>query len=249
MHSAIRQTISDDDHAPESVVVVRMGDYIDRGPDSLGVLDVAMDGLGEPSIEEINLYGNHDSYLLEVATREGLEPFAVQAWVSNGGARTLAQLGVALDDRLRERTVEVQHRVRSSLGRSRLEFLESLDLTHRVGDYVLAHAGIDPARDLDDQPLESLLLVRGHFLDAGSYWTHPVTVVHGHSIGKPSVERHRIGVDSAAYFTGALTAVQIINDRLRFIVVADHAVDVDALDLPDLGDDNPERRWGEPRRL
>ena len=66
-------------------------------------------------------------------------------------------------------------------------------------------------------------LIREPFL-TGAGWSHDFAVVHGHTPLGPDVQRHRIGVDSGCFRTGALTAVELTDDRLRFHVVADLAM-------------------------
>ena len=67
-----------------------------------------------------------------------------------------------------------------------------------------------------------LLWLREPFL-SGRDWRQPFTVVHGHTIRGPEVLRHRIAIDSGAYRTGVLTAVQLAGERLRFFCVTSDA--------------------------
>src|SRR3546814_5841512 len=78
----------------------------------------------------------------------------------------------------------------------------------RIGDYVFTHAGLDPRRALDDQPLEVLTWIRDPFLHPHEPWPFEVVVVHGHTpeepFERPTVMRHRINLDTGAVFTGVL---------------------------------------------
>ena len=96
--------------------------------------------------------------------------------------------------------------------------LRRLALTGRSATTVCVHAGVDPERPLAEQGRRELLWLREPFL-SGRGWRHPFAVVHGHTIRGPEVLRHRIAVDSGAYRTGVLTAVQLAGDRLRFFCV------------------------------
>jgi serine/threonine protein phosphatase 1 len=114
---------------------------------------------------------------------------------------------------------DLRTRVASSLGSELIVFLNGLSPIHRIGDYVFVHAGIDPSVNLENQEFSDLLLIREPFLSSSDSWIHPFCVIHGHSISKPSVHKHRISVDAGCYSNGALCAVQIKSDKLRFIGV------------------------------
>ena len=203
------------------VTVVRLGDYIDRGPDPLGTIDLAIKGLGLARVREVNLEGNHERYFFNIAVNPETDLAFLNFFIDNGGISTLAQCGVRLAELYRLDMAEIRARVVQGLGSERMAFLESLALTHRVGDYLCVHAGINPERPLDDQDDYEQLTIREKFLYPEKGWNHDVTVVHGHSISAPVATAHRIGVDTGAFLSGALTAVQVQGDRLRFLTVVD----------------------------
>lgn len=200
------------DHAA-AVTVIWLGDYIDRGWQPLESLDLVAAGLGRSDVEEVHLVGNHDVYLRDAATGRDVSLPQLLNWWQFGGAETLKSL--APDARI-EVPEELVPALADSLGAERLSFLEGLSLQHRIGDYLFVHAGINPERALDDQSERDLLWIREPFLSARS-WPHPVTVVHGHTPEGPLALDHRICVDSGVFMTGSLSAVELRDDRLRFI--------------------------------
>lgn len=198
----------------DAVSVVWLGDYVDRGWQPLETLDLVAAGLGQPGVEEIRLLGNHEVYLIEAASGEDVSLPRLLNWWRFGGEETLKTL--APDARL-EDPEELVAALGEGLGEGRLEFLRSLRLQHRIGDYVFVHAGLSPDRPLEAQSEQDLLWIREPFLSGGD-WPHPVTVVHGHTPEGPTALPHRIGVDSGVFASGSLSAVELRGNRLRFIV-------------------------------
>ena len=202
-----------------SSVVVYLGDYIDRGPDSKRVLETLSAGIGGAA-EEVFLVGNHDQFLIELLNLDpDLDLRFMDTWYQNGGSATMLSLQVDGYGRLLQDgdLAQLSARAHAALGADLVGFLMRLATVHRAGEYVFVHAGIDPAQDLDNQSFVDLLMMREPFLSARHGWKHSFCVVHGHSISMPSVLRHRIGVDAGCYQHGALCAVQLKGDRLRFL--------------------------------
>jgi serine/threonine protein phosphatase 1 len=199
--------------------VVMVGDYTDRGPSSLGVLRRlrAMDAtLGVPVHR---LLGNHDQLLLE-SLRAQPDPEMLTLWLVNGGVTVLAECGIEEPDLGDADSAEIASRLRHALGADRIALLRELALSWRAGGYLFVHAGVQPAQPLEAQQSEVLIWIREPFL-TGADWCHDFTVVHGHTPLGPDVHGHRIGIDSGCFHTGALTAVELVDDRLRFHVVSD----------------------------
>jgi serine/threonine protein phosphatase 1 len=202
----LEQILRDPASAEGKAAVVFVGDYIDRGPDSRGVLDqllaLRQRGLGE----SVFLRGNHDQTLLDFLA----EPATGPMWLSIGGGDTLASYGVAppRPSAGPSEWAEASRALADALPASHHAFLTDLELTWRSGDYLFAHAGVRPDRPLEAQSAKDLLWIRRAFLND----TRPLpwTVVHGHT---PSEAVHcdfrRIGIDTGAYATDVLTAVRL----------------------------------------
>ena len=215
LHDYIRQRICRYYDA-ENVTVVWLGDYIDRGPEPLGVLDLVRDGLWLKGLKEVRLCGNHEQFLLDFLEAPAESENLLRSWLVNGGWDTIKGL---LPGGRPERPLALAVALREALGAQRLAFLRRLELLHRDGSYLFVHAGINPKRDLDAQLREDLIWIREPFLSAHN-WPHDVVVVHGHTPERPCVKAHRVGIDSGVFVTGQLTALELAEQGLRFITAA-----------------------------
>jgi serine/threonine protein phosphatase 1 len=186
--------------APRNVVVY-LGDYVDRGEDSRGVIDLL---LREPlpGFERVHLKGNHEEVMIRF-----LEDTALgQNWLAFGGMDTLASYGVRppVPGCSRTELERAQRELALNLPRAHFEFLRDLPLTHEEGDYFFAHAGVRPGIKLDQQEAKDLLWIREEFLQSDENLGK--VVVHGHSITEePTVRRNRIGIDTGAFRSDRLT--------------------------------------------
>ncbi len=194
-------------------VVVYLGDYIDRGPGSCGVIDLLLNTPLQ-GFEAAHLKGNHEEFLLRFWEDGSL----VEAWLSNGGLDTLRSYGVEfLDLGLSgDFLAEARRRLRQALPPRHLDFFQSLARWHVEGDYLFVHAGLRPGVPLDRQKDQDLLWIRHKFLDSSADFGK--VVVHGHTIS-PEVDTapNRIGIDTGAYYSGRLTCLVLEGATRRFI--------------------------------
>ncbi|MCR9136762.1 MAG: serine/threonine protein phosphatase [Alphaproteobacteria bacterium] len=189
--------------------IVHVGDYVDRGPDSLAVIDRLRKGV--TGFETVCLKGNHEAMMLDCAVSDDRQLWS--NWRANGGDATLRSLGLAglsggCDS----------GRLTQALGAARLAWLRSLPLTHHNAAALFVHAGIVPGRPMELQAEHDLLWIRDGFL--GSDDDHGFLVVHGHTpMAEPDVQPNRLGIDTGAVYTGRLTAAVLSEtERLRFLV-------------------------------
>ena len=206
LHTRIRIDASD---APERTkVVVYLGDYVDRGPDSRGVVGAL---LAEPlpGFRTVALRGNHEELLLEFLTK----PETARIWVMNGGDATLRSYGVNPKD---GDCFAVRDRFAAALPDAHATFFAGLPLIHTVGDYFFAHAGIRPGVALDRQSTDDLLWIREEFLDSRADFGK--VVVHGHTPRRvPDLNFNRIGIDTGAFATGRLTCLVLAGAEQRIL--------------------------------
>lgn len=188
-----------------------LGDYIDRGPDSKGVIDRLLDLPAQFSPRFVR--GNHDQSLLDFLS----DPAFYRFWRNYGAAETLVSYGVEppLFDRP-EDFAAARDQLARALPDRHLRFFESLELHIQIGDYFFAHAGVRPGIALEQQAAEDLLWIRDEFLlsrnDFGA------VVVHGHTPGESPVRRpNRICVDTGVYATGRLTAAILHGEQCEFL--------------------------------
>ena len=193
----------------ERCSVVYLGDYVDRGPSASGVIDTLIAG-PIPSATHIFLRGNHEHFMLAFAENatHGKD------WLANGGRQTLESYGVRIDPR--RNAARTAQAFRAALPPAHKVFFDDLQLSCRLGSLFFVHAGVDPARPLDDQLPMDLLWIRGKFLSSDT--DMGMLVVHGHtSSPEPEVNLRRINVDTGAWHTGRLTAAVLECGRYRFL--------------------------------
>ena len=204
-------------------VLVFCGDYIDRGPQSLEVLEALIWLRRHGGFELHLLKGNHEQAMLEFLEA----PAAGGPWLRHGGAETLASYGVAAPapDAGDLALARTRDDLLARLPASHLRLLQALELMVTVGDYAFVHAGVRPGTVLAEQLEDDLLWIREDFLrETGPF---EKIIVHGHSwvSDRPQVLAHRVGIDTGAYATGVLSAVRIEDGALD-VLQADAAGDV-----------------------
>jgi serine/threonine protein phosphatase 1 len=182
----------------ERAAVVHLGDYVDRGPDSPGVVRRIAGPPPIPGAESVLLRGNHEVMMLDAIAPDA-SPEMQFLWQANGGRATLAAYRGPVPEQDRQ-------------------VLRNLSLSWRAGDYLFVHAGINPRKPLEAQSEKDLLWMREPFLS----WPDKLeaVVVHGHTPApEPEVLPHRIGIDTGAVGGGALTCLVLEGDGLRFLSV------------------------------
>lgn len=207
--SALRAKIVDHGHDfPGRRAIIYLGDYIDRGLDSRGVIELLSTEPME-GFEQVFLRGNHDDWLLHFLQ----DSAQGTGWLLNGGDATLYSYGVRSDDgeskssRMSEEHLrQAQTQLRAAMPAHHVKYFNALELSHVEGGYFFVHAGVRPGRALEEQSPDDLIWIREDFL--GSSADFGKVVVHGHSISyEPEMRPNRIGVDTGAYFSGALTSL------------------------------------------
>ena len=189
--------------------LVHLGDYIDRGPDSAGVVARLAAGPPVPGVPTVNLRGNHEQMMLDSLAN----PKATAQWLANSGADTLAGWDIPASADPRTWTGRIPLKV--------LSFLAGLPLMHVVDGYVFVHAGLRPGVALARQTPDDLMWIRKGFLDWPGQLvpdTPALVAVHGHTpTSAPDVRSNRIGIDTGAVKGGALTCVVLEGARLRYL--------------------------------
>jgi len=192
-------------------LIVTLGDYIDRGPNSREVLDRL---LQNPfSGKYVALKGNHEALLQAFLD----DPTVGADWWRLGGVTTLRSFGIAIKPRMTRRGfAHAAKQLREALSPQQIEFLGSLKRSLVSGRYFLCHAGVRPGVPLDSQNEEDLLWIRDEFLS--SEIDFGKIVVHGHTpVGEPEVLANRINIDTGAFLSERLTCAVLEGDGHRFI--------------------------------
>lgn len=180
--------------------IIHLGDYVDRGPDSCGVIDFLIERQAEDD-RILCLRGNHEKMLTDGLAEAGRMR---ELWINNGGVEALQSYGVSLPQFLN--SLGSDGSASSILPGPHQKFLDDLHESVQFGDYYFVHAGIDPNFSLADQTSAAKLWIRAPFLESDQEFA--AVIIHGHTPGPEVVVRpNRIGIDTGAVFDGALTCL------------------------------------------
>ncbi len=206
LHAAILDRIAFDGGPAR---IVHLGDYVDRGPDSKGVIErvMALEArfADDPIVSVISLMGNHEQMILDAFDGDG----DVGSWWSQGGAEAA--------DSYVGKSGEAGANWRDYIPPEHIGWLRGLGAIHHDAERKLAfvHAGIEPAT-FPDCPDTVRLWTRSHRFFEHANWPDRkelagLLVVHGHTPRsfQPESFPHRINVDTGACFGGPLTAVML----------------------------------------
>lgn len=195
-------------HGPATVV--HIGDLVDRGPDSRGVIDYLMAGVAAGQ-DWVVLKGNHDrmfGYYLQTPSLHDHRLRPDLSWLHPrlGGAATLASYGVA---NAADRPLAPVHaEALAAVPAEHRLFIETLPVSFMRGEAFFCHAGIRPGVPLADQIEDDLTWIRKDFLDDTR--NHGALIVHGHTaIELPTLYGNRLNIDSSAAYGGPVSAVVI----------------------------------------
>ncbi len=199
-----------------SLLEIYLGDYVDRGANSKGVIDYLIARRSLTDRKVICLAGNHEQMM--VAALDDDKEF--KRWLDFGGQTTLLSYGVSpthADRNIAKKRSEFN----KAVPQSHMDFLRNLPTSYHHAEFFFAHAGIHPKRSLSAQKDEDLLWIRNPFLT--SFADFGATVVHGHTPGqKPVFRPNRIGIDTGAYRTGILTCLLITSDEVTVLDTGHH---------------------------
>lgn len=199
---ALAGAIDADDAArgAATTTVILLGDLVDRGPDSAGVIAFARDWAVKRPIRFIA--GNHEQMFLEsFDDNEVLRHF-----LRYGGRETVLSYPIDPAAYTRADLPETRKLMNDAVPPADRDFLAGFEDMIAIGDYLFVHAGIRPGVELGEQAISDLRWIRHEFTDHADAFG-PV-VVHGHTIyDAPDLKPNRIGIDTGAFKSGRLTAI------------------------------------------
>lgn len=201
-------------HDANAATVVHVGDLVDRGPDSCGVLDFLLDGIRRRE-EWVLLKGNHDQLFLDVlnggdGTHKRLGMGGTWSDEAIGGRATMRSYGI--EKRRFERRNTWLDRLRASVPEKHKKLLSNLRPFHREEGMIFVHAGIRPGFALEMQDEEDLMWIRDEFLWHTGF--HEALVVHGHTpVDQPTHYGNRVNIDTGAGWGYPLVPVVFDGDE------------------------------------
>lgn len=190
--------------------VVHIGDLVDRGPDSAGVIDLLLRGQAAGE-KWVVVKGNHDRMFAGFLASPRHHDNMLRAEYDYlhpriGGIETMASYGILGAGR--RPPVEVHAAAMEAIPQAHRDFLSALPVSYRRGEVFFVHAGIRPGVPLDEQEEDDLTWIRGLFLDDPR--DHGPLIVHGHTpVDVATHYGNRVNLDTGAAYGGPLTAVVI----------------------------------------
>jgi serine/threonine protein phosphatase 1 len=209
--------------------LVFLGDYVDRGPDSKGVVSFLVDLQKQRAgVEMIFLKGNHESMFLAYL---GIGGAHADMFLINGGKATLASYGLDVNK-------PKAHEALSAVPPDHVKFYQQLQSSFLMDPFLCVHAGIDPEKPLGQQTDEDLLWIRNKFIFA----SHPLpyTVLFGHT---PQHTVYfdlpfKVGLDTGLVYGNMLTCLEVDEKVLYQIGLGQKRVSKTAV----------QRKWTAARR-
>ena len=197
-------------------LVIFLGDYTDRGPDSRGTIDRLIE-VRDSALPSAFLFGNHDQRFLAFLDEPEAMSTEKYHWLDAalGGDKTVASYGVPNADLT---TLTDTHEAFSAaVPSAHIAFLREAEVYKQVGTYTFVHAGIRPGVAMPDQDVEDLIWIRDPFLHFKG--DHGFVVVHGHTPVKRIENRgNRIDVDTGAVFGRHLSCLVLEDDTQSQLV-------------------------------
>ncbi|NCP13462.1 MAG: serine/threonine protein phosphatase [Sphingomonadales bacterium] len=188
--------------------VIVLGDLVDRGPDSAGVVERTRVWQQTGNVRV--LAGNHEEMFLAAFTK----PEALRHFLKHGGTQTVLSYGLSKKQLATLDLEDIFACLPQIVPQATRDYIAGFETMIGAGDYVFVHAGIDPSRPLSEQKRSDLLWIRERFLNHEGPLEK--VVVHGHTIFEQVMDcGNRIGIDTGAFRSGVLTALVLEGDQRR----------------------------------
>ena len=213
LNRLIEQILDDDaQRAPLKTLIIFLGDLVDRGPDSRGVVERAMAMQAGP-VPTRFLMGNHEEVFLRALAGDLR---ALRMLLRIGGRETVLSYGISAEEFRTLDFEDLAARLKDRVPDEHVRFLSAFEESIEVGDYLFVHAGIRPGVSLAEQSGADLRWIRQDFLRHRE--SHGKLVVHGHSITDDvDIRSNRIGIDTGAFASGRLSAIGLERDSRWFL--------------------------------
>ena len=206
--------LSDVQYNPNKDQLILLGDYVDRGPNSKGVLEKVIQLKAHGAIV---LKGNHEDMMIKSLTTD--EERVWKNWINrNGGNKTLESYGFNNSDFIvHEEDPFVKPKIHSEELEHHLNFILGLDHFFETDDYIFVHGGVHPTTPLKETDPYILMWIREEFHNG---YNGEKTVVFGHT---PTTKFHNekdnhsvffgenriIGIDGGAVYGGQLNCLEL----------------------------------------
>lgn len=201
-------------------LVIFLGDYIDRGPDTKAVIELVLDFKNKfPNTRFLK--GNHEDMMLDFL---GFGGNLGQAFLYNGGLETIQSYGISV--------FAPSNEMAEALPKDHFRFFCELESVLVVDKFVCVHAGLNPLRDIDNQQDDEIFWIRDEFLN--NIHTFDKTVIFGHTPHQEIFEHlpYKVGIDTGLVFGNKLTCVELSFGRILQVKRNSLEVDSRVIKLP-----------------
>ena len=188
--------------------IILLGDLVDRGPDSAGVIRRTRKWQKKRNVRV--LAGNHEEMFLDSFEK----PEVLRHFLKHGGRETILSYGMPAGDLATMTLDDLFDAIPKTIPQKDVAYIKGFEESITAGDYLFVHAGMDPGVPLDQQERKDMLWIRDRFLD----YEGPLekVVVHGHTIFESVMDcGNRIGIDTGAFRSGVLTALVLEGNQRR----------------------------------
>lgn len=211
-----KEELSSKDH------LIFLGDYIDRGKDSKGVIDLMLE-LKSEYPKTIFLKGNHEDMLLDFV---GFGGRLGHAFLYNGGLDTLQSYGASV--------FSTAEQMISSMPKSHVEFFKNLEQIIEIDDFICVHAGLNPLKDIKKQSDDDLFWIRDEFIS--SEHDFKKVVVFGHTPHQEMLIHlpYKLGIDTGLVFGNKLTCLELKSGDTFQIFRGEKKINKSNVDLSNL---------------
>lgn len=190
---ALSSVLRSIDPKPDDTIIC-LGDFVDRGADSKGVLNMLIQLAGDCQL--IPILGNHDEMMLLANVSDA----SYEKWLEIGGITTLDSYGAS--------------GLMSHVPANHIQFLQSCRSWFETDTHFFVHANYDPCLWLDQQNSQTLRWLSLHDYVPGPHLSGKIAVV-GHT-PQPEVLNlgHLICLDTGCAFGGELTAMEMASGEV-----------------------------------
>ncbi|MEL6530091.1 MAG: metallophosphoesterase family protein [Pseudomonadota bacterium] len=216
LFNALIDAIEDDDsqRPGAKTEIILLGDLVDRGPDSAGVIARTREWQKQRTVRV--LAGNHEEMFLEAFEK----PDVLRHFLKHGGRETIMSYGISKKQFNAMTLEELFAMLPQIVPQSERDYIGAFEEMIVAGDYLFVHAGIDPSVPIEAQKRSDMLWIRDRFLSHDGPLEK--VVVHGHTIFERVMDcGNRIGIDTGAFRSGVLTALVLEADQRRILQACD----------------------------
>ena len=194
-------------------LLIYLGDYIDRGNNTKGVIDQILK-LKNNKIKTINLMGNHDEFMIDFLFNKKND---IKNWLNFGVDQTFRSYDIEIVEFIKDGFEDdvidkLRNELLEKMNTTHINFFKNLEVTHSTEKYLFVHAGIDPQKKLSEQTKKDYLWSRSSDFFHKDFKAEK-KIIHGHTPEKVVINHpYRINIDTGCYFSGKLTCVRL-NDH------------------------------------